>query len=335
MTTATPTLTLGPLLQQFFVERLMQQQHASPRTVAAYRDSFRLLLAFAERRLHKRPADLNLKDLSASFVLDFLQHLEKDRYNSIRSRNARFAAIRAFMHFASFKDPSALAVTQRVLQIPMKKFERRLVGFLTREQMEAILDAPDQNTWAGRRDRVMLATLYNTGARVSELIGMRIADLTLETSPAVKIHGKGRKDRTIPLWRSTATQVRRWLKEYPRAPEQPLFPNRSGGTLTRTGVTERLHLAVQSLKEQYPELAKRHISPHLCRHSVAMHMLQSGVDITVIALWLGHESTTTTHMYIEADLAMKERALKTLQAPSTASVRYRPKDRVLQFLQSL
>jgi integrase/recombinase XerD len=328
-------LALGPLLQQFFVERLMQQQHASPRTVTAYRDSFRLLLAFAERKLHKRPTDLNLKDLGAPLILDFLQYLEKERRNSIRSRNARFAAIRAFMHFASFKDPSALAITQTVLKIPMKKFERRLVGFLTREQMEAILEAPDQNTWAGRRDRVMLATLYNTGARVSELIGMRIKDLTLEASPAIKIHGKGRKDRTVPLWRSTAKQVRRWLREYPRKPEQPLFPNRSGGALTRAGVTERLHLAAQAIKEEYPELAKRHISPHLCRHSVAMHMLQSGVDITVISLWLGHENPSTTHMYVEADLSMKERALKTLQAPSTASIRYRPKDRVLQFLQSL
>jgi|ERR1017187_2986970 site-specific recombinase XerD len=335
MTAATPMLALGPLLQQFFVERLMQQQHASPRTVAAYRDSFRLLLAFAERKLHKRPTDLNLKDLAAPLILDFLQYLEKERGNSIRSRNARFAAIRAFMHFASFKDPSALAVTQTVLRIPMKKFERRLVGFLTREQMEAILEAPDQNTWTGRRDRVMLATLYNTGARVSELIGMRIADLTLEASPAIRIHGKGRKDRTVPLWRSTAKQVHRWLREYPRMPEQPLFPNRSGGALTRAGVTERLNLAAQMVKEQYPELARRHISPHLCRHSVAMHMLQSGVDITVISLWLGHESPSTTHMYVEADLSMKERALKTLQAPSTASIRYRPKDRVLQFLQSL
>ena len=190
------------------------------------------------------PAEIAIEDLNASLVLDFLEYLEKQRHNSIRSRNARFAAIRSFMHYAGLQEPAALAITQSVLAIPMKRFERRLVGFLSREHIEAIIAAPDSNTSSGRRDRVMLATLYNTGARVSELIGMRIGDLMLESSAAVRIRGKGRKERSVPLWPATAAQLRRWLREQPRAPEAPLFPNRSGGQLTRTSVTERLALAV-------------------------------------------------------------------------------------------
>jgi site-specific recombinase XerD len=332
---ATTAVSFPVLLQQFFVERLMQQLRASPRTVAAYRDSFRLLLDFAHQQLGKQPAELALEDLNARFILSFLKHLETDRHNCARSRNARFAAIRSFMEFVSFQEPSALAVAQSVLAIPMKRFEQPLVGFLTREHMEAILNAPDPDAWTGQRDRVMLATLYNTGARVSELIGMRISDLTLASVASIRIRGKGRKERSVPLWPDTAKKLRRWLKAYPRAPEHPLFPNRSGDPLTRIGVTERLKLAAQSAARKYPELAKQRIFPHLVRHSLAMHMLREGVRIEVIALWLGHESPVTTHRYIEADLAMKDRALKRLQAPSTASPRYRPKDRVLQFLQSL
>ena len=329
------TLGFPCLLQQFFVQRLMQQLHASPRTVAAYRDSFRLLLDFAHRRLRKQPAELTLEDLNASLILDFLKHLEVDRHNCIRSRNARFAAIRSFMEFVSFQEPSALGCAQSVLAIPMKRFEQPLIGFLSREHIEAILNAPDQNTWAGHRDRVMLATLYNTGARVSELIGMRVGDLILGSTACVRVHGKGRKDRSVPLWPDTAAQLKRWLQTQPRTPEQPLFPGRSGGPLTRIGVTERLKLAAERASVKHPELARQRVFPHLIRHSIAMHLLQAGVDITVIALWLGHESPVTTHRYVEADLAMKDRALKTLQAPSQVPVRYRPTDRVLQFLQSL
>jgi len=323
------------LLQRFFVERLVQQFQASPRTVAAYRDTFRLLLAFAHRRLKKRPSDLTLEDLRPAFILDFLSYLEVERHNSVRSRNARFAAIRSFMDYVAFQEPTAVALARSVLAVPMKRFEQPLIGFLSREHIQAILDAPDPNTWTGQRDRVMLTTLYNTGARVSELIGMRIADLVLEPSASVRIRGKGRKERSVPLWSDTARQLKRWLREYPRTPEKPLFPNRAGGPLTRIGLTERLKLAAQIAARKHPELAKRRIFPHLVRHSVAMHMLQAGVDITVIALWLGHESPATTHRYVEADLAMKERALKALKAPSAAPPRYHPKDRVLQFLQSL
>jgi integrase/recombinase XerD len=332
---ATTPVRLGALLQQFFLERLLQQRRASTRTVNAYRDSFRRLLAFAQQRLGKPPSDLALEDLNAAFVLAFLQHLEKDRHNSIRSRNARFAAIRSFMHYVALKEPAAVALSQAVLAIPMKRFERPLIGFLSHEHMQAILQAPEAATWSGQRDRVMLATLYNTGARVSELIGMRIADLSFETGPAIHIRGKGRKERQVPLWPATARQLRAWLRQYPRDSQQPLFINRRGGALTRIGITERLQLAARHAATKYPQLATRCISPHLVRHSLAMHMLQSGVDITVIALWLGHESPTTTHMYVEADLQMKQRALKTLQAPKRTAVRYRPPDRLLHFLQSL
>ncbi|WP_320159523.1 tyrosine-type recombinase/integrase [Marinobacter sp. 1-3A] len=235
----------------------------------------------------------------------------------------------------AFQEPSALATVQSVLAIPMKRFEQPLIGFLSREHMTAILDAPDRNSAIGQRDRVMLAMLYNTGARVSELTGMRVDDLELDPSASVRIRGKGRKERLTPLWPETAGQLKRWLKAYPRQPDQPLFSSRSGAPLTRVGVTERLKLAVKVAAEQYPELAKRRIFPHLIRHSIAMHMLQAGVDITVIALWLGHESPVTTHKYVEADLAMKERALKSLQELPQAPARYRPPDSVLQFLQSL
>ncbi len=323
------------LLQRFFLERLMQQRQVSACTVAAYRDTFRLLLAYIHRELGIRPSDLVLEDLNAELILDFLRYLEVERRNCARSRNARFAAIRSFMEYAALQEPSALPVVQSVLAIPMKRFEQVLIGFLSREQIEAILAAPDQNTWTGRRDRVMLATLYNTGARVSELISMQIGDLVLTPAASVRIRGKGRKERTVPLWRDTARELKRWLREYPGAPEQPLFPSRSGGSLTRVGLTERLKLAAKRASRQYPELGRRRIFPHLIRHSIAMHMLQAGVDITVIALWLGHESPATTHRYVEADLAMKERALKALKAPSQAPLRYQPVDSVLKFLQSL
>jgi len=331
----TPSTTLSVLIQQFFVERLIQQRHASTRTIQAYRDCFRHLLGFAQRRLHKPPTDLALKELTASFVLEFLEHLESERHNCIRSRNARLATIRSFMHFVALKEPAALALTQSVLAIPMKRFERPLVGFLSREHVQAILQAPDPQTWSGRRDRVMLATLYNSGARVSELIGMRVADLSFDAGPAIRIRGKGRKERQVPLCPATAKQLKRWLRQYPREPHQPLFPNRHAQELTRIGVAERLRLAAQNASRQHPQLAQCRITPHLMRHTLAMHLLQSGVGIELIALMLGHESPTTTHMYLQADLKMKQRALKTLHPPHGRAIRYRPSDPLLHFLQSL
>jgi integrase/recombinase XerD len=329
-------ISLAPLLQQFFFDRLIQQRHASPCTVAAYRDAFRLLLAFAERRLGKRPAALTLQDLSAPLLLAFLDHLERGRRNSIRTRNARLAALHAFWQYAGTQEPAALALAQRVLAIPVKRFERPLVGALSRAQIQAILDAPDLARWSGRRDQALFATLYNTGARISELLHLRVADVALDRRPAVvRLHGKGRKERQVPLWPTTARQLQRWRHELTAGPERPLFPNRVGGRLTRTAVAERLALAVRTAARTHPELAKLRITPHVVRHSLATHLLQAGVDITVIALWLGHESPATTHVYVEADLAMKERALRHLRAPHSRSGRYRPSDRVLAFLEGL
>ena len=335
MNTANAEPNFASLLQKFFTERMIQQKNASPKTISSYRDTFRLFLQFAQRRLRKPPAEIELTDLNTSLVSSFLDHLEIDRHNTIRSRNARFAALRSFLNFAGFKAPAALGTIGAVLAIPMKRFERRLVGYLSREEIEALLNAPDPGTWCGQRDRVMLAVLYNTGARVSELIGMTVGDVVLDRSSSIRIHGKGRKERTVPLWRTTATQIRLWLRQNQRPPDHALFPNRTGGPMTRTGVADRLKLAVATAATGCPELRKRRISPHIVRHATAMHMLQSGVDITVIALWLGHSSPATTHTYVEAELAMKERALKALQPPTVKKSRFRATDSVLAFLEGL
>lgn len=335
MTAKVTEPTFASLLQRFFTERLIQQKNASPRTISSYRDTFRLFLQFAQRRLRKPCTTVEFTDIDASLVSAFLDHLEADRHNTIRSRNARFAALRSFLQYAALMAPTALDTIRGVMAMPMKRFERRLVGYFSREEIETLLNAPDPATWCGQRDRVMLATLYNTGARVSELIGMLVRDVVLDRSPSICIHGKGRKERTVPLWPRTAKQIRFWLRQNPFPRDRPLFSNRTGGPMTRTGVTDRLKLAATTAAGHCPQLKKRRISPHIVRHSTAMHMLQSGVDITVIALWLGHESTATTHMYVEADLNMKERALKTIQAPRVKTHRFKPTDRLLAFLEGL
>lgn len=328
--------SFATLLQRYFAEHLMQHRGASPRTIAAYRDTFRLLLLFAEQHITKPPTAVKLTDLDATLVLAFLDHLERDRGNTSRSRNARLAAIRSFLHYAARHDIASLPVIQRTLAIPMKRYDKPLLGFLSRDEMQAILDAPDTANWTGRRDQALFTVLYNTGARVSEVIGLRVSDVILEGSPCVHIHGKGRKQRTIPLWRSTAALLRIWKRDLDgAATAAPMFPNRDGAPMTRSNVTQRLALYVKAAAERSPQLLGRQVSPHTIRHTTAMHLLQSGIDIAVIALWLGHESTTTTHMYIEADLSMKERALERLQPPQTGLSRYRPPDRLMQFLQAL
>ena len=323
------------LVQEFFCDRLIAQRNASPGTVASYRDAFRLLFAFAEQRLHKTPSAMELTDVDASLVLDFLDHLEKGRGNTPRSRNLRLTAIRSFMKFASQRDPTALPIAQRVLAIPSKRFDRPMVGFLSRKEVNAILASPESTSWSGRRDRVLFATIYNTGARVSEIVGVRRGDLDLDRSPFVRLHGKGRKERSVPLWRTTVQALRNWLTELPGTPGQPVFPNRAGYALTRSGVEKRLETAVEAAVEKCPTLRDRQVSPHVLRHKTAMHLLQSGVDITVIALWLGHENPATTHLYVEADLQMKERALAKVPPPKATIGRYKPPDRVLAFLESL
>lgn len=327
--------TVGALLQAFFCERLRQQRNASPRTIACYRDAFRLLLTYVATTTGKSPSALVLADLDAPTILGFLEHLEVARHNTIRSRNIRLAAIRSFMHYVSLRDPESIPVAQRVLAIPSKRCDRPLVGFLTRSEIEALLDAPSRTTWSGRRDRVLWATLYNTGARVSEIVATRVGDIQLNGVPTLRILGKGRKERVVPLWKSTAALLREWLRGQAAAATTPVFPNRAGAPLTRSGVERRLRVAVAVATARCPALAGRRISPHTIRHTTAMHLLQAGVEITVIALWLGHESPSTTHLYIEADLAMKERALAKMTEPTHDPPRYRPKDSVLAFLDSL
>jgi integrase/recombinase XerD len=323
------------LLQRFFTEHLQQHRSVSPRTVAAYRDTFRLLLAFAERSLGREPQRFLLTDLNAKFILTFLDYLETERKNSPRSRNARLAALRSFLKFAAHHDLTALDCIQHALAVPMKRFDRPLPEFLSRDEIQAILDAPDSHTWTGQRDRVFFTTLYNTGARVSELLHLTTRDTILEGAPAVHIHGKGRKQRSVPLWHSTASLLRRWKRQLKPGPHDWLFPNRGGTVMTRSNAAQRLSVAVARAARIHPRLKTHTVSPHSIRHTTALHLLQSGVDITVIALWLGHESPSTTHMYIEADLSMKEQALKRLQPASAKSTRYRPPDQVMQFLASL
>jgi site-specific recombinase XerD len=322
------------LLQEFF-QRLVTERGVSAHTIASYRDTFQLLLGYAQERTGRTPSALTLEDLDAPLVLDFLDHLENARGNSPRTRNLRLTAIRSFMRHASLRAPTALPVAQRVLAISPKRFDKPALGYLTREEVTALLDAPDPNSWSGRRDAVLLAVLYNTGARVSELAGLRISDLLLDRHLAVQLKGKGRKQRVVPLWKRTAKQLRAWLPQIDQSPDAPVFPNRAGKPITRSGIEHRLSLAVTTASRRCPSLATRRISPHTMRHTTAMHLLQSGVDISVIALWLGHEDTATTHIYLEADLAMKEAALKRLHEPALKPLTYKAPDRLLAFLEAL
>ncbi len=334
MTASAPTFPV--LVQDFFAQRLVNQANASARTVASYRDTFRLLLGYAQASHGKPPTEITLTDLDAPLVLAFLGHLEKERGNSVRTRNTRLAALRSFLHYAALRDPASLPSIQRALAIPMKRFDRRLVGFLPREEIDAILAAPDASTWVGHRDQVMFATFYNTGARISEVVALRRLDAELERGSYLLIRGKGRKERTVPLWKTTAARLKAWLKQTEgREPESPLFPNRNGAPLSRSGIERRLRAAVRIAARLCPALKDRRVSPHILRHTTAMHLLQSGVDITVIALWLGHESPATTHHYVEADLRMKEQALKCLTEPIGGPPRFRAKDSLLAFLEAL
>jgi site-specific recombinase XerD len=335
MKRSTESPNVGCLVHDFFCGRLIQQQNASVHTIAAYRDTFRLLFRYLRHRRHKEPSDVTIADLDSPTVLAFLNDLERHRSNTIRTRNARLAALRSFMKYAGACDPTALPIVQRVLAIPMKRFNRPLLGYLTREEITAIVQAPNQQTWSGRRDRALLTLLYNTGIRVSEVVGLSRADAQLNRTCAVQVCGKGRKQRQIPLWKTTAALLTAWLKEIEPGPQTPLFPNRHGRMMSRSGVERRLQQAVVAATEHCPSLRDRRVSPHTLRHTTAMHLLQAGVEMTVIALWLGHESPKTTHHYVEADLAMKQRALESMNGLPVGKGRYRAKDDLLEFLDGL
>ncbi|TKR53390.1 integrase [Allopusillimonas ginsengisoli] len=327
--------TFATLVQEFFGPYMLQQRALSPRTVASYRDTFVLLLNYAEEACSVPAHSFQLTDLSAQFLASFLEYLEIQRNNSVRSRNVRLAAIRSFLKFAARRDPANLATIEQALAVPMKRFDRHMVGFLPREQVLAIIDVAT-DTWVGQRDRLMLTLMFNTGARVSEIIGVRMSDVVLGPSSRIRLHGKGRKQRTLPLWKNTARALREWLQLNPQIrADAPLLPTREGRVMTRANVTRRLAHAVDAAAIKLPELKTKQISPHVIRHSTAMCLLQSGSDPCEITLWLGHESPSTTHMYVEADLAMKERTLARLKQPEVKQARYRPSKGLLDFLQSL
>ncbi len=327
--------TLAPTLQAFFTDRLIRQRQASPHTVAAYRDALKLLLAFAAQHTSKQPARLEITDLDAPMVGAFLDHLETDRGNSVRTRNARLAAVHALFRFAALQHPEHAAVIQRVLAIPPKRFDRRLITYLTEPETAALLAAPDTTTWTGRRDHALLALALQTGLRASEITGLTCTDIRLGAGAHVNCVGKGRKQRITPLTAITTAVISAWLTERHGLPSDPLFPSRYGTAMSRDALERRLDKHAATAADTAPTLVEKNVSPHVLRHTAAMRLLEAGVDTTVIALWLGHESAATTQIYIHADLALKERALARTTPLDTAPGRYRPSDHVLRFLESL
>lgn len=326
---------LAPTLQAFFTERLATERQASAATVAAYRDTFRLLLGFVADRTHTAPSMLDLADLDAPTIGAFLEHLEAERHNSTRTRNARLAAIHSLFRFAERRHPEHADTIGRVLSIPQKRYERALISFLTRDEVEAILAACDQGTWIGRRDHALLMLAVQTGLRVGELTALRRADVTLTTGPPVRCRGKGRKQRCTPLTAQTVATLRAWLRAHDGDPSAPLFPSRRGQALSTDAVQWLVAKYTAAATPRCPSLATRRITPHVLRHSAAMFLREAGVDISVIALWLGHESIASTQIYLHADLAIKERALARTAPPGVAAARFHPPDTLLAFLDSL
>jgi site-specific recombinase XerD len=332
MKTITP---LPVLLQSFFTDRLMAQRGASPHTLASYRDTFRLLLHFAQSQLRKPPSALALEDLDAPFIGAFLDHLEKTRHNSARSRNLRLAALRSFFRYVSFQEPGQSNHIQRVLAIPTKRHDRPLIDFLTRPEINALLAAPDTKTWAGRRDYALLLLALQTGLRLSELIGLRREDIVLGAGAHIRCQGKGRKERCTPLTRQTRVVLQAWLEKREGLLNDIVFPNRYGGRFSPDGIQYLVAKHVRTAQGICPSLKRKRVSPHVMRHTTAMELLQSGVDRSMIALWLGHESVETTQIYLDANLAIKEELLaKTTPIPGKV-IRYKPADRLLEFLQAL
>lgn len=328
------TLVAG-LIEAFFSDRLQRQRNASPNTIAAYRDTFRLLLVFAQECLRKPPTALPLADLDAALVLAFLQHIEKRRGNSARTRNARLAAIHSFFRFVALQEPAHTAAAQRVLAIPTKKSERKLVTSLNRAEQEALLAVPNRTAWLGRRDHAIILLLLQTGLRVSELRGLRCEDVVLTTGAHVRCRGKGRKERCTPLTRETVSTLRSWLKERDGRPEEPVFPSRRGAALSRDAIERLVTKYADGAGGACASLRTKRVSPHVLRHTTAVSLLQAGNDRAVIALWLGHESIETTQMYLDADLSMKERALARTAPLAAGRGRYRPDDTLLAFLSGL
>ena len=326
---------LAPTLQKFFTDRLLTQRQVSPATVAAYRDTLRLLLGFIADSTKIAPASLDFTDLDAPTIGAFLTHLENKRGNSTRTRNARLAAIHSLFRFAALEHPEHADLISRVLSIPQKRFDRVIVEFLTKAEVEAILAVPDRDTWIGRRDHALLTVAVQTGLRVAELTGLLREDAVLTTGPHVRCRGKGRKQRSTPLTAGTVTTLREWLKIHDAQPRLPLFPSRQGTPLSTDAIEWLVRKYATAAASRCPSLATRRITPHVLRHSTAMFLREAGVDISVIALWLGHESIASTQIYMHADLALKQRALDRTTPPEVTPNRYRPPDSLLAYLDTL
>jgi len=326
---------LAPTLEAFFSGRLINEKGASPHTIAAYRDTFRLLLSFAQRRTGKQPCKLEIEDLDAPLIQAFLDHLERDRGNSPRTRNARLAAIHSLFRFAALRHPEHAALISRVLAVPTKRFDRAIASYLTKEEVDALLAAPDRSRWIGRRDHALLTVAIQTGLRVSELTSLCREDVHLGVGPHVQVAGKGRKQRATPLTRHTIAALREWLREHIGRGDQPLFPTSRGRPLSRDAIALLVAKHAKTARHRCPTLTNKTVSPHTLRHTAAMSLLHAGVDSTVIALWLGHESVEATQIYLHADMQIKERALARTTPPDSAPGRYRPPDTLLAFLEAL
>jgi len=326
---------LAPILQAFFTDKLLRQRRAGPNTVAAYRDTWRLLLQFASRATSTTPSTLDLGQLDAGLITAFLIHLETARSNSTATRNARLAAIRSLFRYAALHAPEHAADIARVLAIPPKRRDRPIVCYLTTEEIEALITAPDCGTHLGRRDHALLVLACQTGLRVSELIGLTRSNVHLGPGAHVRCHGKGRKDRATPLTRHTVAALQDWLADQDSAPTDPLFTTREGRALSRDAVAKLVTKHTTRAASTCPSLGGKTVSPHTLRHSAAMALLHAGVDTSVIALWLGHEDPGSTHAYLHADMSIKENALARLTPPNTSPGRYRPTDTLLEFLDNL
>jgi site-specific recombinase XerD len=326
---------LAPLLQRFFTQRLMQQRQASPHTISSYRDSFRQFLKFVQQRLRKPPSRLTFEEIDAPLIVAFLDELEKHQGVSVRSRNLRLTAIHSFFRYAAFEVPAHSAQIQRVLAIPSKRFTRTLVQFLTRPEVDALLAAPDQFTWSGRRDHAFLLVAVQTGLRLSEMTGLKREDLIVGAGAHLRVVGKGRKERCTPLAQSTRAVLKAWLREPQRGDGDVLFPSAKGERLSVHGVQYLLTKHRMAACKVCPSLKEKRVTVHRLRHTMAMDLLQAGGDRSVIALWLGHESVETTQIYLEATLAMKELALAKALPPHGRPGRYQPGDQLLAFLNTL
>lgn len=333
MTAATGSLAV--LLEGFFTRRLMQQRQASAHTIASYRDTFRLFLRFAQKRLQVAPSALALEQLDAPLIAAFLADLEHERGVSARSRNLRHSAIRSFFRYAAFESPGHAGLIQRVLAIPSKRCTRKQVCHLTREEVDALLSAPDRSTWSGRRDHVLLLLAVQTGLRLSEITGLRTADVSIGGGAHLHVLGKGRKERCTPLAKHTQAALRSWMSNDLEPETVVLFPSARGSRLSADGVQYLVAKHVATATKACPSFARKHVTPHVLRHTTAMDLLQAGVDRSVIAMWLGHESLETTQIYLDADLALKARVMDKVAPPHVRARRYRPDDELMAFLSGL